>query len=163
MSNLAFTQRLQAPHPLVMGILNMTPDSFSDGGRFVKNNRINLDAMLRSVAAMVDAGADMIDVGGESTRPGATPVSEQEEADRVLPVIDKIRAHFDVFISVDTSTPRIISESAKIGCHLINDVRALTRDGALEAANPHGGCRRCALLCPLNNLNTVQYDLMKNH
>ncbi len=112
-----------------MGILNVTPDSFSDGGQFAR-----LDDALRHVEAMVLAGATLIDVGGESTRPGALPVSEQEELDRVVPAVEAIRARFDTVISVDTSTPSVITASAAAGAGLINDVRALRREGALAAA-----------------------------
>lgn len=113
----------------VMGILNVTPDSFSDGGRFK-----GLDRALAHARAMVDAGATLIDVGGESTRPGASAVSVQEELDRVCPVVEAIAGELDVVISVDTSTPEVITESAARGMGLINDVRSLRRPGALEAA-----------------------------
>lgn len=116
-----------------MGIVNVTPDSFSDGGRF---NR--LDDALRQAEAMTAAGAALIDVGGESTRPGAVPVTEQQELERVLPVIEAIRAHLDVLISVDTSTPAVMREAARLGASLINDVRALRREGALQAAADSG-------------------------
>jgi len=119
--------------PVVMGILNVTPDSFSDGGQF---NRPEM--AIRHAAEMVNAGAAFIDVGGESTRPGATAVSVQEELDRVIPVVSAIAAELDVAISVDTSTPDVILEAAAAGAHLINDVRALRRDGALEAAAKTG-------------------------
>lgn len=120
---------LDLRYPQVMGILNVTPDSFSDGGRFV-----SVPAALEQAARMVAEGASIIDVGGESTRPGAAPVSEQEEVDRVVPVVERLRQELDVTISVDTSTARVISEAARAGAHLINDVRALQRPGALEAA-----------------------------
>ncbi len=113
----------------VMGILNVTPDSFSDGGRF---NRP--DAALQRARQMVADGASFIDVGGESTRPGAAPVSVQEELDRVCPVVEAIHRELDVVISVDTSSPEVIRETASLGAGLINDVRSLTREGALEAA-----------------------------
>ena len=103
----------------VMGILNVTPDSFSDGGRFN-----SLDAALQQAEQMLVDGAAIIVVGGESPRPGAEPVSVQQELDRVLPVVEAIAARFDVIISVDTSTAEVISQSAAIGAHLINDVRA---------------------------------------
>ncbi|MEK9711550.1 MAG: dihydropteroate synthase [Thalassolituus sp.] len=119
--------------PVVMGILNVTPDSFSDGGRF---NRP--DVAIRHTAEMLNAGAAFIDVGGESTRPGAAPVSIQEELDRVIPVVSAIAAELDVAISVDTSTPDVIREAEGAGAHLINDVRALRREGALEAAAKTG-------------------------
>jgi len=113
----------------VMGVLNVTPDSFSDGGAY---NR--LDSALRQAEKMIVDGASIVDVGGESTRPGAKPVSSTEELDRVLPVIEALTANVDTIISVDTSTPEVMVESAKLGAHLINDVRALQRQGAMEAA-----------------------------
>lgn len=113
----------------VMGILNVTPDSFSDGGRF--NRR---DEALRHAEAMVAAGATLIDVGGESTRPGARAVSPVEELERVAPIVEAISSRLDVIISVDTSTPAVMRETARLGAGLINDVRALERDGALDAA-----------------------------
>ena len=119
--------------PRVMGILNVTPDSFSDGGQ-----HNNLDAALRQVERMIEDGADFIDVGGESTRPGAAVVGEQEELDRVLPVVEAIKQRFDTIVSVDTSTPSVITGSAKLGAGFINDVRALERDGALAAAAATG-------------------------
>ena len=115
--------------PQVMGIVNMTPDSFSDGG-----NYNNLDDAMRRVDNMIQAGATFIDVGGESTRPGAADVSTSEELDRVIPLVEKIARYFDVWISVDTSKPEVITEAAKAGAHLINDIRALTLPGALKAA-----------------------------
>ncbi|PWB31186.1 dihydropteroate synthase [Pseudomonas sp. SDI] len=117
----------------VMGILNITPDSFSDGGRF--NQR---DAALRHAQAMVAAGATLIDVGGESTRPGARVVSALEELERVAPIVEVLSRELDVVISVDTSTPSVIRESARLGAGLINDVRSLSRDGALDAAAATG-------------------------
>ncbi len=115
--------------PQVMGIVNMTPDSFSDGG-----NYNNLDDAMRRVDNMIQAGATFIDVGGESTRPGAADVSTSEELDRVIPLVEKIARYFDVWISVDTSKPEVITEASKAGAHLINDIRALTLPGALKAA-----------------------------
>ncbi|CAM3094231.1 dihydropteroate synthase [Pseudomonas floridensis] len=120
---------LDLAHTHVMGILNATPDSFSDGGRYSQ-----LDAALRHAEAMVAAGATLIDVGGESTRPGARSVSPVEEVERVAPVVELIARELDVIISVDTSTPEVILESARLGAGLINDVRSLRRPGALEAA-----------------------------
>ncbi len=113
----------------VMGILNATPDSFSDGGRYSQ-----LDAALRHAEAMVLAGATLIDVGGESTRPGAPPVSPEQELERVAPVVEAICRELDVIVSVDTSTPEVMLETARLGAGLINDVRSLGRPGALEAA-----------------------------
>ncbi|WP_413722092.1 dihydropteroate synthase [Sodalis sp. RH23] len=119
--------------PQVMGILNVTPDSFSDGGKYRR-----LDAALAHAQAMVAAGATLIDIGGESTRPGAAPVSDQEEADRVLPVVSALAQRLDVAISVDTSRALVMRESAAAGAHLINDIRALRDPGALEAARDSG-------------------------
>lgn len=119
--------------PRVMGILNVTPDSFSDGGQFDQ-----LDTALAQVERMISEGADFIDVGGESTRPGAAVVSEQQELDRVVPVIEGIRQRFPVAISVDTSTPSVMTAAAVAGANLINDVRALHREGALAAARESG-------------------------
>jgi len=116
-----------------MGILNVTPDSFSDGGRHV-----GVEAALRHASAMVAAGATLIDVGGESTRPGARVVSPIEELERVAPVVDAIARELDVVISVDTSTPAVIRECARLGAGLVNDVRSLSRDGALDAAADSG-------------------------
>jgi dihydropteroate synthase len=113
----------------VMGILNITPDSFSDGGRFAQR-----DLALRHAESMMLAGATLIDVGGESTRPGARSVSSVEELERVAPIVEAINAELDVIISVDTSTPAVIRETARLGAGLINDVRSLRRDGALDAA-----------------------------
>ncbi|WP_095139823.1 dihydropteroate synthase [Pseudomonas sp. Irchel s3a10] len=117
----------------VMGILNVTPDSFSDGGRYNQ-----LDVALRHAEAMVAAGATLIDVGGESTRPGARAVSPLEELERVAPVVELINRELDVVISVDTSTPAVMRETARLGAGLINDVRSLRRDGALDAAAATG-------------------------
>lgn len=124
---------LDLTRPQVMGILNVTPDSFSDGGRFAQ-----LDAALRHAADMVAAGATLIDVGGESTRPGARSVSPTEELERVAPVVEAITRELDVIVSVDTSTPAVMRESARLGAGLINDVRSLQRDGALDAAADTG-------------------------
>jgi dihydropteroate synthase len=112
-----------------MGIVNITPDSFYDGGQHFK-----FDAALRLVEQMVAEGVDYIDVGGESTRPNAAPVSEMQECDRVLPVIESVRARFDVSISVDTSRPAVMRSACLAGATLINDVRALQVEGALAAA-----------------------------
>lgn len=112
-----------------MGILNVTPDSFSDGGRFD-----SLTKALDQTERMLAAGADIIDVGGESTRPGASEVSEQLEMDRVLPVIEAINGRFDTIISLDTSKAAVMREGAAHGVGLINDVRALQEPGAMAAA-----------------------------
>jgi len=118
----------------VMGILNVTPDSFSDGGNLYKSSQLSLDQAVRRAAAMVSEGATIIDVGGESTRPGAAPVSLEEEMARVVPVVERLNTELDVVVSVDTSSAEVIREAAKVGAGLINDVRALGKPGALDAA-----------------------------
>ncbi|RDH87078.1 MAG: dihydropteroate synthase [endosymbiont of Escarpia spicata] len=112
-----------------MGVLNVTPDSFSDGGRFTRN-----DPALRHALGMVEAGAAIVDIGGESTRPGASPVSEAQEIDRVVPLIERLSRELDVPISIDTSKPAVMREAVAAGAGLINDVQALQAEGALEAA-----------------------------
>ncbi|MCL7943382.1 dihydropteroate synthase [Marinobacter sp. ATCH36] len=111
----------------VMGILNVTPDSFSDGGRY---NQVS--AALARAREMASDGAVFIDVGGESTRPGATPVPVEQELERVCPVVEAIARELDVIVSVDTSSPQVMAEVAKLGAGMINDVRALQRTGAPE-------------------------------
>lgn len=134
----AFGSRvLDLATPQVMGILNITPDSFSDGGELLHAGAPALDAIRRRAETMVAAGASLLDVGGESTRPGATPVSLQEELDRVLPVLEALR-DLDAVLSVDTSTPELMRACAAYGAGLINDVRALERPGALAAAAASG-------------------------
>ena len=115
--------------PKVMGILNVTPDSFSDGGAFDM-----LENGLTQTALMLSEGADIIDIGGESTRPGAQEVSVQKELDRVIPVIESISQRFNTIISIDTSKAQVMSEAIMAGAHFINDVRALQENGALDAA-----------------------------
>ncbi|MFC4308230.1 dihydropteroate synthase [Steroidobacter flavus] len=115
--------------PVVMGILNVTPDSFSDGGRF-----IDVSKALEHALRMIEQGAAMIDVGGESTRPGANDVSEEEEIRRVVPVIEALIARTSIPISIDTSKAAVMSAAVAAGASLINDVRALQAPGALEAA-----------------------------
>jgi len=122
----------------VMGILNITPDSFSDGGQLYDGSHLNVDALLNRAQAMVDDGADLFDVGGESTRPGASVVSTQEELSRVIPVVRLLKSHFALPVSVDTSNPAVITASVADGADLINDVRALSRPGAMEAAAASG-------------------------
>ena len=115
--------------PRVMGILNVTPDSFSDGGRYIQ-----LDTALAQVASMLSAGADIIDVGGGSTRPGAAAVDIQEEIERVVPVIEAIRQRFDTIVSIDSSKPAVFQAACAAGAGMINDVRALRETGAVEMA-----------------------------
>ena len=129
---------LDVSQPRLMAILNVTPDSFSDGGQLYSNNKLDRDLSLAKVSEMIADGADIIDIGGESTRPGAQPVTVQEELERVIPLLEIIAQHFDVAISVDTSSPEVMSAAASAGAHLINDVRALSRPGALSAAAKTG-------------------------
>jgi dihydropteroate synthase len=124
---------LDLSRPIVMGVLNVTPDSFSDGGRFLP-----VEAAVAHGLRLVEEGAAIIDIGGESTRPGAAPVSVEEELRRVLPVVERLRQATQAVISVDTSKPEVIREAAAAGVGLINDVRALTEPGALEAAAASG-------------------------
>ncbi len=119
--------------PRVMGVLNVTPDSFSDGGRYAR-----LPLALERAREMVAEGAAVIDVGGESTRPGAPPVGVEEELRRVLPVVEALAAELPVPISVDTGTPEVIRAAGAAGAGLVNDVRALRVPGALEAAAAAG-------------------------
>ena len=119
--------KLRSGHWVVMGILNVTPDSFSDGGLFNQ-----LDNALKHALRMQQEGADIIDIGGESTRPGAKPVSLDEELNRVIPVIEKIREFSDVAISIDTSKPEVMQAAIKAGASMVNDVNALHAEGALE-------------------------------
>lgn len=115
--------------PVVMGVLNVTPDSFSDGGRFA-----TVDAALAHARTLVGDGARIVDVGGESTRPGARPVTEAQELERVVPVIERIRAELDCIVSVDTMKPGVMRAACAAGAELINDVMALRAPGALDAA-----------------------------
>jgi dihydropteroate synthase len=119
---------LDLSQPLVMGILNVTPDSFSDGGQF-----IGLSQAIEHAQRMIEQGAGMIDVGGESTRPGAADVSEEEEIRRVVPVVEALATRTSVPISIDTSKPGVMSAAMAAGASLINDVRALQEPGALQA------------------------------
>ncbi|MCE9664855.1 dihydropteroate synthase [Halomonas sp. M5N1S17] len=112
-----------------MGILNVTPDSFSDGGQHTV-----IDDAVRHAERMLAEGAAIIDVGGESTRPGSQAVSTQQELDRVMPVVERLVRELDALVSVDTSSPEVMRETAALGAGMINDVRALQREGAIEAA-----------------------------
>ena len=125
--------------PVVMGVLNVTPDSFSDGGRFAERG-----AALAQARRMIDEGAAIIDIGGESTRPGAAPASVEEELDRVVPVIDALRRECAAFISVDTSKPEVMRAACAAGADIINDVRALRDPDALTTA-AHTGAGICLM------------------
>jgi dihydropteroate synthase len=130
---------LDLSRPVVMGVLNVTPDSFSDGGRFLP-----VEAAVAHGVRLAEEGAAIIDIGGESTRPGAAPVSVDEELRRVVPVVERLRAATQAVISVDTSKPEVIREAVAAGAGLINDVRALAEPGALEAAAA-SGCAVCLM------------------
>lgn len=127
------THSLDLSRPHVMGILNITPDSFSDGGHYN-----SLDAALKRGEAMLAAGASILDVGGESTRPGAQAVGPQQELERVAPLVERLVQEFGALVSVDSSTPEVMTEAARLGAGLLNDVRALQRPGALQAAAASG-------------------------
>lgn len=127
--NLPRQRKLDLRRPVVMGILNVTPDSFSDGGKHQ-----HLTDALRQAERMLADGAGILDIGGESTRPGAADVSEQQELDRVVPVIAAIRQRFDCAISVDTSKAAVMSAAIQAGADIINDVRSLLEPGALQVA-----------------------------
>ena len=149
------SRTLDLSRPQVMGILNVTPDSFSDGGRY---NRI--DAALRHAEQMLEAGAAIIDVGGESTRPGAPPVSAEEELQRVAPVVEQLVCRLGALVSVDTSSPALMREAALLGAGMINDVRSLSRDGALQAA-AQGNLAVCLMHMqgePQTMQDSPQYD-----
>ncbi len=122
-------KRIDLSHPVVMGILNVTPDSFSDGGAYA-----DIPVAVERALQMVEEGAHLIDVGGESTRPGASPVDAETEIARVVPVIEAVRAECPVTISIDTSKPEVMRAAVGAGAGFINDVRALREPGALEAA-----------------------------
>lgn len=115
--------------PRIMGVLNRTPDSFSDGGEY-----LTLDAALRRVEALLGEGADLIDIGGESTRPGAAPVNEAQELDRVVMLIDALHQRFDCLLSIDTTKPAVMRAACAAGAELINDTNALRSEDALQAA-----------------------------
>ncbi|MEB3753718.1 dihydropteroate synthase [Acinetobacter sp. MD2(2019)] len=121
-------QFLDLSKPQVMGILNVTPDSFSDGGKYH-----HVDIAIQHAEQMIADGASIIDIGGESTRPGAATVSLEDELERVIPVVEALANH-DVILSVDTSQPEVIKHAVQAGAHIWNDVRALSRDGALAMA-----------------------------
>lgn len=120
---------LDLTHPNIMGILNFTPDSFSDSGKF-----FSLDKALFQVEKMLNDGADIIDIGGESTRPNAEIITISQEIERVVPLVEAVRQRFDCLISVDSSKAEVFRESAKAGADILNDIRALTEPNALETA-----------------------------
>ena len=146
---------LDLTRPQVMGILNVTPDSFSDGGFFV-----SAPDALAQACRMVAEGATILDIGGESTRPGAAAVNIQEELDRIIPVIESVSRECDAIISVDTSKPEVMREAVKAGAGMINDVRALREPGALGAAKDAAVpvCLMHMLGGPRTMQNDPQYD-----
>ncbi|MBE9538684.1 MAG: dihydropteroate synthase [Proteobacteria bacterium] len=121
-----------------MGVINTTPDSFSDGGNLFQGSQLDIECAMSRARVLVAEGAHILDIGGESTRPGAAAVSSGEECDRVLPLVEKICAELDVIVSVDTSTGLLMTEAAAAGAGIINDVRALGTQGALLAAAQTG-------------------------
>ncbi len=125
-----------------MGVINLTPDSFHDGGALSAESsakfQIDLDKALRRAETLLAEGARLIDIGGESTRPGAVPVSPQQEMDRVLPVLEAVLGSIDAIVSVDTSSPELIKAAGAAGAGMVNDIRALARPGAIEAAAESG-------------------------
>ncbi len=133
-------QRLDLSQPKIMGVLNVTPDSFSDGGRWQETTHA-----ITHANQLLEEGADIIDIGGESTRPGADTVTVSEELDRVMPVIEALRkAHPDAMLSIDTSKPEVMRAALTAGVQLVNDVNALQADGAL-AAVADSGCGICLM------------------
>jgi dihydropteroate synthase len=130
--------KLPLDRPLLMGVVNVTPDSFSDGGKFLGRGQA-----LAHARRLVDEGADLLDIGGESSRPGAQPVSEAEELARVMPVLDAL-ADARVPLSVDTRRPRVMREALAHGASMINDIEALSAPGALEAVAA-SGCAVCLM------------------
>jgi dihydropteroate synthase len=127
--------QLDLTTPKVMGIVNVTPDSFSDGGKFVQ-----VELAVEHALRLVDEGADILDVGGESTRPNAQQVSLQEELDRVLPVIEALSSQINIPISIDTYKPQVMQEALRLGASIVNDVRALQEEGAVDVvANTDAG------------------------
>lgn len=123
---------------MLMGILNVTPDSFSDGGVLYRDGKPNIDSVMRFAETMLEAGADILDVGGESTRPGAVRAPAQEELDRVCPVVEALFERLDCDISVDTSRIEVMRQAVASGAKLINDVRALSEQGAIEFLSESG-------------------------
>jgi dihydropteroate synthase len=137
----AGNRRLDLAHPQVMGVLNVTPDSFSDGGELFAGGRPTMAAIHDRAAAMLEAGAAVLDIGGESSRPGAEPISVQQELDRVLPVVEAL-ATLDLCLSVDSYRPAVASAAVAAGCHIVNDITG-GRDGSMieaVAATSAGYC-----------------------
>ena len=136
--------------PICMGVINVTPDSFSDGGNLATSDAgpfvVDIDKVLRKVESYLDQGASVVDVGGESTRPGSHGVPLDEELERTIPVIEAVRKNLDVCLSIDTSSPTVMAEAISAGAELINDVRALSSPGAIEVA-ANSGAAVCLCTC----------------
>ena len=145
------SRMLDLARPQVMGVLNVTPDSFSDGGRFADRK-----SALQQARRLIAEGAAIVDIGGESTRPGAEPAGIAQELERVIPVIEAVRRESEVFISVDTSKPEVMQAAVSAGADIINDVRALAGAGALEAAAASGA--GICLMHMLGEPRTMQDD-----
>ncbi|MGN0204169.1 MAG: dihydropteroate synthase [Coprococcus sp.] len=135
-------------HTAIMAILNVTPDSFSDGGSYK-----DMDAVRRRVSQMMAEGADIIDIGGESTRPGHVPVSDEEEIERVIPVVECLKSEFDIPLSVDTYKSAVAIEALKAGCDMINDIWGLQADSAMGTVIAKAG----AACCLMHNRNSRDY------
>ena len=143
-----------------MGILNITPDSFSDGAELASPDstdfRFDPDKVRERARQMVEAGAQILDVGGESTRPGAAPVSLEEELARTIPVLELLRSEFDVLLSIDTSSPQVMTAALAAGADLVNDIRALSREGAIAAASEAAGAPAVCLMHMQGQPSTMQ-------
>ncbi|MCF2856237.1 dihydropteroate synthase [Pseudoalteromonas sp. SMS1] len=148
---------LDLQSPQVMGIVNATPDSFSDGGKFYKN-----DSAVNQALTLLEQGASILDIGGESTRPGAADVSLTEELDRVVPLIEAIRAKSDCVISIDTSKSEVMKQAILAGADIINDVRALQEDGCLDVAAQFPDVPVC-LMHMQGQPRTMQLDPQYDH
>lgn len=136
-------------HTYVMGILNVTPDSFSDGGKFN-----NIDSALKHTEQLINDGADIIDVGGESTRPNYTKISDEEEIERVVPVIEKIKADFDVPVSIDTYKSKVAAAAVGAGADLVNDIWGLKYDKNMAEVIAKSG----AACCLMHNRERAEYN-----
>ena len=150
--------------PICMGVINVTPDSFSDGGNLAKSDAgpfvVDIDKVLHKVESYLDQGASVVDVGGESTRPGSHGVPLDEELERTIPVIEAVRKNLDVCLSIDTSSPIVMAEALSAGAEFINDVRALSSPGALEVA-ANSSAAVCVMHMsgqPINMQESLHYD-----
>jgi dihydropteroate synthase len=130
----------KSKHYWIMGVVNITPDSFSDGGRF-----LHCDNALRHAEQLIADGANLLDLGAESTRPGALPISVQEELDRLMPVLTALREFTEVPLSIDTSKPEVMQAALSVGVEMINDVRAFQMPGAADTVRPHSGVSLCVM------------------